>query len=101
MSAWVVADVTLNVLMFVPFGLLCHAALRRRAWRSASASAAAIGIAAAFSLGVESAQYFIVSRSSQLEDVVLNVLGAGLGVALGSVRRGSESHRSRQRAGSS
>jgi VanZ like family/Concanavalin A-like lectin/glucanases superfamily len=87
MSAGAVADVTLNVLMFVPFGHLCHAALRRRGWRPAAASAAAIAIAAAFSLGIESAQYFIVSRGSQLEDVVLNVLGAGLGVALGSILR--------------
>jgi Concanavalin A-like lectin/glucanases superfamily/VanZ like family len=87
MSVWTVADVTLNVLMFVPFGLLCHAVLRRRGRRLASA--AAIGVAAAFSLGAESAQYFIVPRASQLEDVVLNVLGAGLGVVLGSVGRGS------------
>jgi hypothetical protein len=100
MSAWAVADVTLNVLMFVPFGLLCHAVLRRSGWRPAAASAAAIGIAAAFTLGAESAQYFIVSRASQLEDVVLNGLGAGLGVTLGSVGGGSERHRP-QGAGSS
>jgi glycopeptide antibiotics resistance protein len=101
MSAWAVADVTLNVLMFVPFGLLCHAVLRRSGWRPAAASAAAIGIAAAFTLGAESAQYFIVSRASQLEDVVLNGLGAGLGVTLGSVGGGSERHRPPQGAGSS
>jgi hypothetical protein len=81
-TLWSIADVVLNVLMFVPFGILCRAVLRQHGWRYGQANAATIGIAAVFALGVESAQYFIVSRASQREDVVLNVLGAGVGLLI-------------------
>ena len=37
---------------------------------------------AAFSLAVESLQYFLISRSSEQQDVVLNILSGAIGVAL-------------------
>jgi hypothetical protein len=86
-TVWSVADVTVNVLMFVPFGLLCYLALRHRGWSRAAARAVGIGAAATFSLGAESVQYLLVSRASQLEDVVLNTLGASIGVLVASTPR--------------
>jgi hypothetical protein len=80
-----VADVIGNVLIFVPFGWLCHGFLHRRGSTTLTLIATLM-IIAAFAIGVESVQYLLVSRCSQREDVILNVLGGLIG-ALASTRR--------------
>ncbi|QRP48306.1 VanZ family protein [Amycolatopsis sp. FDAARGOS 1241] len=67
-----------NVLLFVPLGFLAAFATRRRA--------AIVPVLAGFSAAIEAAQYF-VGRSADVDDVLLNTLGAALGVALTAVVR--------------
>jgi VanZ family protein len=83
-SPQTIADVTTNVLMFVPFGLLCCILLRYRGRSCAASTIATLGIAGTFTIGIESFQYFLVSRCSQLEDVMLNLLGACISVLVAS-----------------
>jgi hypothetical protein len=64
-----------NVALFVPLGLFLHLALRRSV-------ALTIGLGAVTSLGVEILQLPIWSRSSDVDDVILNTAGAALGAAL-------------------
>lgn len=67
-----------NVVMFVPFGLFVQLALRRRVVLSV-----ALGLLA--SVTVEVLQLPIWSRSSDVDDVMLNTLGAAVGAALAAV----------------
>lgn len=82
-------DMIINLVGFVPLGfllsaLMCHGrrpSLRRRlAWTMLACGAV--------SLAIELAQAWIPTRSSQMLDLMLNTLGAGLGVLLhAAVRR--------------
>lgn len=68
-------DATLNVILFVPFGVLLHRVLPRRLL-------SAIGLAWATSLLVEIAQgLFLPGRTSSALDVAANTVGAILGYA--------------------
>ena len=73
---YVLLDVVVNSLMFVPFALLACLVLDAR---RCPPPGAAIAATAVFSLGVESAQYFMVTRSSELQDLMLNVLSGAIG----------------------
>ena len=68
-----------NVMLFFPLGILIPLVWRRlRFWRG-------IQIAIAVSCSIELVQYFSrawINRSADVNDVVLNVLGASLGLAL-------------------
>jgi VanZ like protein len=76
-----------NVLLFMPFG----AAL---AWRGIPLSKA-IGYGLALSVGIELAQLLIVSgRTTSVDDVLLNTLGAALGHMLLSRSKPARSDRS-------
>jgi len=72
-------DVILNVLLFVPLGVVLRQA-GVRLW-------VAIAIGFVLSLGIEAAQLIIPNRTSSLRDVVTNTLGAGLGALLPGVLR--------------
>jgi VanZ family protein len=65
------ADVILNVLLFVPFGV----ALELRGERLLRASL----VAAALSAGIEFAQLFVPGRDTSLSDVLSNTAGAAAG----------------------
>jgi len=67
-----------NVVMFVPFGLFLQLALRRRV-----ALTVALGLLA--SVTVEVLQLPIWSRSSDVDDVILNTLGGVVGALLAAV----------------
>jgi glycopeptide antibiotics resistance protein len=73
-----------NIVAFVPVGVLALLAIRRdrrRAWLVALAGGTAL------SAVLEVSQYG-VGRSADIDDVILNVIGVGLGVALAcAVRR--------------
>jgi VanZ family protein len=62
-----------NVVMFVPFGVLVGLLVRRR-W-------AVVLLAAATSTLIETVQLALPTRVSTVQDVVMNTLGAGVGVA--------------------
>lgn len=66
------ADTVNNLLLFVPFGAVVGVGLRKRA----------VVLALCLSALVESAQVFIPGRFSSALDLLLNVLGALLGVFL-------------------
>lgn len=68
------ADAILNVVLFMPLGLLLGARIRSRV----VAYVFAIGI----STGIEFAQVFIPGRDSSFADIVYNGLGAVVGVGL-------------------
>jgi glycopeptide antibiotics resistance protein len=86
-----VLDAALNLLIFIPFALLAGFALEARGWQPSSALGVAFVATAVFSLAVESAQYFTVSRSSEIQDVVLNVVSGGPGGVLYLLSRGRAS----------
>ena len=79
LRAYALVDAIVNLLIFIPFALLACFVLDARGWRPKVIPMAAIAATAVFSLGVESAQYFLVSRSSELQDVALNVLSGTVG----------------------
>ena len=94
LRGYVLLDVVVNSLMFAPFALLACLVLDARRWPPPGALIAAIAATAVFSLGVESAQYFMVTRSSELQDLMLNVLSGaigGLAYLVGRRRRGLSS----------
>ncbi|WP_326837743.1 VanZ family protein [Amycolatopsis rhabdoformis] len=62
-----------NIALFVPLGFLATAVTRR--------NAAVVVALAWFSAAIETVQYFI-GRSADVDDVLLNTLGAALGVLL-------------------
>lgn len=63
-----------NVVMFVPFGVLVGLLLPRPAW-------VVVLLAAATSTLVETVQRWLPTRYPTLQDVVMNTLGAAVGVA--------------------
>lgn len=68
-----------NVLLFLPFGILIPLVWRRLGFRSG------IQIAMSVSFSIELVQYLLrawINRSADVNDVILNVLGASLGLAL-------------------
>lgn len=83
-----VQDMIVNVAGFAPMGfllsaLLCHGRRRTLAKRLGWVMLACGGL----SLAIELAQAWIPTRSSQMLDLILNTLGAGVGVLLHSVYR--------------
>lgn len=62
-----------NLAWFVPMGLLC---VRKRLW-------VALGLGAAASAGIEMMQYLLASGTPDVDDIILNALGAALGWAMG------------------
>ncbi len=75
-----VVDVGGNIAVFVPFGAavalaLSPAPLRKRGWLQLAA------IGGALSLGIELAQLAVPGRVTDIDDLILNVLGTLLGGA--------------------
>lgn len=72
---YAVVEAVANVVMFVPFGVLVGLLLPRRWW--------AVALGALTSAAIELAQLaFLPSRVPTVQDVVMNTLGAAVGVAL-------------------
>lgn len=75
---FVLLEIWLNVLIFVPFGALIFLSVNRLrfAW--------SLGTSAFISVGGELAQhFFLTSRVATLQDVILNMSGAFVGALLG------------------
>ena len=75
-------DAWLNLLFFVPFGLLCG--LRFPGWRGVTACALA---ACLFSSCIEWLQMYIPGRLSSANDIVMNSLGAIVGAVTANRKR--------------
>ena len=77
-----VQDAVLNLVIFIPFAVLSCFALEASGRTRPNAFVIAMAATAATSLALESAQYFLVSRSSEMQDVALNIVSGGLGGVL-------------------
>jgi hypothetical protein len=78
-----VKDVSTNILGFIPFGFFFPAYLWLRKPRSIfHLFLASLLFAGFLSLSIELAQVYLPARSSQLTDVITNILGAAIGAAL-------------------
>ncbi len=77
---WQARDMVLNVLFFIPLGVLI-------AWRRETrAIGLALAAGFAFSLGIEVVQSFVPGRSSSLVDLATNSTGALIGALLTRLR---------------
>lgn len=74
-----VADVALNLAIFVPIGWGLHRAARRRGAAPRTRLLIAVILAAAFSLTMETIQAWLPNRYSSVVDVLANTLGATIG----------------------
>jgi VanZ family protein len=76
-------DVTLNVLAYVPFGLLLALAMHPQL-RGPTSVMMAVAVAAATSVLLESAQSYLPARIASNVDVLANSAGAALGALAGA-----------------
>ena len=77
---------TLNVLLFVPAGVFLVLAAGRW-WSGLVLAPVGLALLAAYSLGIELTQLQVarIDRACDVTDLVDNVLGAGIGAAIGAV----------------
>jgi glycopeptide antibiotics resistance protein len=82
-------EATRNVLLFIPFGYLLPASVRRlRGFKSA------MGVGAGVSAIIELAQWLVVpGRSPSIDDVMYNTIGSAIGAALFILLTGLWRHR--------
>ena len=77
-------DIIGNIVLYVPFGFFSAASTRRRdIWKWGMAYAVALGLATEFT------QVFSHRRFPSMQDVLMNCLGAALGIAMWTYFRGS------------
>ena len=79
------SDAIINILIFIPLGILIHGMLRTRYGLTLKISLAALLVGTLFTLGAESMQHFSVTRYSSLIDVSTNMTGIVLGIAIDRV----------------
>lgn len=78
-----------NIAAFVPFGILLPLVIRTR-WSAAVVLVGALWLSAAIELGQLAISYWIGAayRSTDVDDIILNVLGAAVGYVVFQVLRG-------------
>jgi glycopeptide antibiotics resistance protein len=80
-------DAAVNVALFVPLGWLLARAARSQNVTPLAGIVVAAAVGAAFSLGVETIQFFIATRYSSVLDVLANTAGTVLGAVLAGRHR--------------
>jgi VanZ family protein len=75
-------DILTNILGFIPFGFFFSAYLRTKQRSVYRLFLISIFFAGFTSLTIELAQVYLPTRSSQLMDIITNILGTALGVSL-------------------
>jgi len=75
------ADMIGNVFLYVPFGYFAYLYFRDRAWMRG------IGAAALLSSVTEFTQVFGHGRFPSVQDVLMNVLGAAVGIGISRMRK--------------
>ena len=76
------SDIIINILIFIPLGILVHGMLSTRYGLTLRISLITLLVGTLFSLGVESLQHFSMSRNSSLIDVFTNMTGTAIGIVL-------------------
>ena len=79
-SRFLLRDIVINVLLYVPVGAVACLALRPRWPRAALAAAIAFG--GALSLSMELLQDYVPGRTTSLSDLATNTLGTAVGAGL-------------------
>jgi VanZ family protein len=74
-------DLSLNIVLFIPLGVLGRRSLRHAGAAPLPALLAVVGGSLALSVTMESLQHYIPGRYSSLVDVLMNGAGATIGVA--------------------
>jgi VanZ family protein len=74
-------DLSLNLVLFIPLGVLGRRSLRHAGVAPLPALLATVGGITALSLSMETLQHFIPGRYSSLVDVLMNAGGAVVGVS--------------------
>ncbi len=82
-NRFVILDIALNLLIYMPLGVFGFLAFRQNLG-GAVAATAAIAIGLILSSSIEMIQLFDDARDCSASDVVCNVMGTGIGVALGT-----------------
>lgn len=80
-------EIFVNLVIFVPLGFLVARAARAWPVRTGTVVGLTLAVGALLSLTVETVQYFLISRYSELGDVILNTIGTALGLPLALVAR--------------
>ena len=80
-------EIAVNLVIFVPLGFLVAGAARAWPLQTATVVALTLALGALLSLAAETVQYFLISRYSELGDVILNTIGTALGLLLALVAR--------------
>ena len=81
---WFLPDLSMNIIGFVPFGLLMTLLVYRRGEHRAIHAWARVILPGAFlSLAIELTQIFLPDRSSSLLDLFCNGLGTSAGLVIG------------------
>jgi VanZ family protein len=75
-------DLIINILIFIPFGILIHGMLRARFGPTLKISLATLLSGTLFTLGIESLQHFSMTRQSSLIDVSTNMSGTIIGILI-------------------
>lgn len=76
-------DVSINVLGFIPFGFFYFIYRTQvRPGRPFRNAVLAVAVSGTISLAIELIQVFLPTRSSSLTDLICNVVGSGIGVAM-------------------
>ena len=81
---WTRFDIVANLIGYLPFGLLLYVALVRSGRGSGAAAAIACLGGSGLSFAMEVLQNYLPHRVSSNVDLILNVLGTALGVAIGA-----------------
>jgi VanZ family protein len=85
---FVVRDIVVNLLIYIPVGLMGFLALRQHRG-TLFAALGSILFALVLSSSMEMTQLFAVSRTCSAQDLLVNLSGAALGVAVGNMQRQS------------
>ena len=77
-----ISDIIINILIFIPLGILIHGMLRTRFGLTLKISMATLLTGTLFTLSIESLQYFLLTRNSSLIDVCTNMTGTAIGIVM-------------------
>ena len=76
------SDIIINILIFIPLGMLIHGLLRTRYGLTLKISLATLLAGTVFSLSIESLQHFSMTRQSSFIDVSINMIGIAIGIVI-------------------
>ena len=83
-----VSDPLLNILIFMPIGFLLAGRMRIRRGRDYGKAVTVFVLGTLFTVAIEAIQFFILSRTSSLLDILMNAVGVLLGILFFEMYKG-------------